>query len=264
MTPTPLDRTEARARLLLRPPPRLPLSQWLEENIRLPPTVTALPGRLQLWEYQKEIADCISDPTFERVTMLKAARLGFTTLLVGAVGHFVVNEPSAILCLLPVEGDCRDFAVTEIEQTFENTPALAGLLTGDSSELDRNTLLSRKFPGGSLKLIPAKSPRALRRHSARVLLIDEADAMPVTIEGDPLALAERRTASYPNRKILTGGTPVFADNSPILRAYEASDGRVYEVPCPSCDDLHELQWADIRWETDQPETAHWVCPRAAR
>jgi hypothetical protein len=33
---------------LLRPRPRLPLSQWLEANIKQPPTVTALPERLQL------------------------------------------------------------------------------------------------------------------------------------------------------------------------------------------------------------------------
>jgi phage terminase large subunit GpA-like protein len=215
---------------------------------------------LRLWPYQKQIADCISDPQYERITMLKAARLGFTTLLTGALGHFAVNEPCPVLCLLPTESDCRDYAVTEIETTFENSPTLSGLLSSDNSEHDRSTLLSRKFPGGSLKLVPAKTPRALRRHTARVLLIDESDAMLPTPEGDALALAEARTLSFPNRKIIIGSTPTFADTSPILRAYEASDARVFELPCPACGAFHELQWSDIRWEPDQPESAHYLCP----
>jgi phage terminase large subunit GpA-like protein len=60
----------------LIPPPRLHLSQWIEQNIRLPEGVSALPGAIRLYPYQREIADAISDPEIERVTMVKAARLG--------------------------------------------------------------------------------------------------------------------------------------------------------------------------------------------
>src|SRR4051794_40178030 len=70
----------------LIPPPRLLLTDWIEQNIRLPEGVSALPGPVRLWPYQRDIADAISDPEVERVTMVKAARLGFTTLLSGAVG----------------------------------------------------------------------------------------------------------------------------------------------------------------------------------
>jgi phage terminase large subunit GpA-like protein len=92
----------------LIPPPRLQLSEWIEQNVRLPEGVSALPGAVRLWSYQKEIADAISDPEVARVTMVKAARLGFTTLLSAAIGAFVANEPSPIMCLLPTEADCRD------------------------------------------------------------------------------------------------------------------------------------------------------------
>jgi phage terminase large subunit GpA-like protein len=47
---------------------------------------SALPGRIRLWPYQREIADAISDPIVERVTLVKGVRLGFTTLLTGAIG----------------------------------------------------------------------------------------------------------------------------------------------------------------------------------
>ena len=50
----------------LIPPPRVPLSEWIEHNIKLPEGVSALPGRVRLWPYQREIADAISDPAIER------------------------------------------------------------------------------------------------------------------------------------------------------------------------------------------------------
>jgi Phage terminase large subunit (GpA) len=54
-----------------------------------------LPGKVRLWPYQRAIADAISDPLIERITLVKSARLGFTTLLTGAIGHFVVDDPSS-------------------------------------------------------------------------------------------------------------------------------------------------------------------------
>lgn len=62
----------------LIPPPRLRLSDWIEANIKLPEGVSALPGAVRLWPYQREIADAISDPEIERVTLVKPVRVGFT------------------------------------------------------------------------------------------------------------------------------------------------------------------------------------------
>ena len=90
----------------LKPPPRLNLSQWMESAMRLPEGVSATPGPVRLWPYQRAIADAISDPTIERVTLVKPVRVGFSTLLTGAVASFVANEPSPILVLLPTEADC--------------------------------------------------------------------------------------------------------------------------------------------------------------
>jgi phage terminase large subunit GpA-like protein len=152
----------------------------------------------------------------------------------------VANEPASILVVLPTESDCRDYVVSDVEPIFEATPALRGSLTFDTEGLDRNTLLSRRFPGGSLKIVAAKAPRNLRRHTARVLIVDEADAMEAGAEGNPIRLAERRTLSFANRKIVVGSTPIFEDVSPVIRAYTASDQRVFEVPCPSCGTFVEI------------------------
>jgi len=248
------------AMLSLVPPPRLSLSDWIESELRLPAGVSATPGRVHLWKPQRGIADAIGDPAIERVSVLKGVRVGYSTLLTAAVASFVANEPSPILLLMPTESDARDVVVSDIEPTFDATPAIRGLLSAESDETGRNTLLHRRFPGGSLKVVAAKSPRNLRRHNVRILLCDEIDAMESGAEGSPITLAERRTLSFGNRKIVLGSTPIYEETSHILRAYAASDRRVFEVPCPECDSFSEIAWKDIQWEEGRPETAHYVCP----
>lgn len=253
MTDT-LARVRHNALMSLRPPARLRTSDWLQKNIRLPEDVSAVPGPIKLTKPQIEIADAIGDPAFERITVVKPVRVGFTTLLSGVIGSFVANEPSPILALLPTEADARDYMVSDLEPIFAASPALAGLLGNDDSE-NRNTLLSRRFPGGSLKIVAAKAPRNLRRHNVRILLIDEADAMDPTAEGNPLTLAERRTLSFANRKIIIGSTPLIEETSNVLRSYAASDQRIFEVCCPECGSYFELLWAHIKWDDGKPKTA---------
>lgn len=243
-----------------KPPPKTRLSTWIESEIRLPESVAAVSGRIKLYRPQIDIADAIGDPDIERVTIVKPVRVGFTTLLTGAIAGFVANDPSPILAVLPTEADCRDYVVSDIEPIFDASPAIRKLLSGDTREGDRDTMLSRRFPGGSLKVVAAKSPKNLRRHNVRVLLMDEVDGMSVTAEGNPLLLAEKRTLSFPDRKIVVGSTPTDADTSNVLARYAESDQRIFECPCPHCGGFHELKWGDIKWPSGQPEKAAWFCP----
>lgn len=247
----------------LIPPPRQRLSDWIESEVQLPDGVSAQPGPVRLWPFQREIADAIGDPLIERVTLVKPVRVGFTTLLTSAVASFVANEPAPILCLLPAEADCRDYMVSDVEPIFAASPAVAAAMSDEQDESGRNTLLSRRFAGGSLKIVAAKAPRNLRRHNVRILFIDEADGMDATSEGSPILLAERRTLSFPDRKIVMGSTPVHDETSHVLRAYAQSDMRVFEVPCPECGAFTEVHWPDIIWDEGQPESARFRCPHCA-
>lgn len=244
----------------LVPPPRLRLSEWVEQHMRLPETVSAAPGPIRLWPPQIGIADAITDPTIERITLVKPVRVGFSTLLTATLASYISNEPSPILLLLPTEGDCRDVMVSDLEPIFNASPTLQGLLSSDSDEGGRNTLLSRRFPGGSLKVVAAKSPRNLRRHNVRILLCDEVDGMESGAEGSPIVLAEKRTLSFANRKIIIGSTPVYEATSHVLRSYENSDKRVYECRCQDCGEFTEILWNHIIWDDGKPETAAFCCP----
>lgn len=243
---------------------RQPLPTWIEANVRLPAGTTAEPGPIKLYPYQRGIAEAIGEPAIERVTVIKSARIGYTALLTSALAHFVAREPSPILVLMPTEADCRDYMVTDIEPLFLDSPALAAKLPmPHPGRSDRNTLLHRLFPGGSLKVVAGKAPRNLRRHGARVLLIDEADAIEVSAEGDPITLAEKRTLSFANRKIVVGSTPLDEATSHIARLYAQSDQRIWEVPCAACGAFAEIKWAAIEWPDGEPAKAAWRCPNCA-
>ena len=247
-------------RITLRPPPRLDLAAWIESTVHLPSAVSAQSGPMRLTKVQRGIAEAIGDPEIERVTVVKPVRLGFTSLLTAAVAYFVANDPSPILGVLPTESDARGWMVDDLEPIFAASPALRGLLGEEADPSARNTILSRRFPGGSLKIVSAKSPRNLRRHNARVLLEDEIDAMESGAEGSPITLAERRTLSFPDRKIIAGSTPTMEDTSHVLRLYRDSDMRVFELRCPDCGGFHAPTWKDISWPPGEPDAAAYVCP----
>ena len=255
----PIELVRRNALAALKPPPVLPLAEWIESHVHFPATVSALPGKVRLWAYQRGICDAIDDPEIERITVQKSARVGYTSLLTGVLANYVANSPCPILAVLPTQDDCRDYSVGDVEGTFDASPELRGLLDAEADESGRSTLLSRRFPGGSLKFVAAKSPRNLRRHNARILLLDEVDAYEAGQEGDPIKLAEMRTLAFRDRKIIAGSTPVF-DHGPVSRLYAESDQRVFEVPCPDCGTFSEVRWAGITWPEGEPYRAAWSCP----
>lgn len=245
----------------LRPPPKTDLAEWIEQNIRLPSTIAATPGRMRLLPWQVEVARSMGDPLVERVSILKSARIGATQLAVAALGHYAVNDPSPVLVVMPSEADCYMLADSVLDPTFDASPALRGVLRDDLSGVNRK--LYRNFPGGSLSIVSGGSPKNLRARTARILMIDEVDALESDVagEGDPVELAIKRTLTFAtSRKIIMASTPVDEATSRIVRAFEAGDRRVFEVPCGHCGSFSEIAWKDIRWPEGEPDKAYHACP----
>lgn len=255
-----LTQIEREAWASLRPPAKIRLSKWVEKNVVLTASIAAAPGLMRLFPYQREMADSMGNPAVERVSVLKSARIGYSQLLTALMAHHVVNDPASVLAVLPTDSDAKYLMTSVIEPTFAASPSLASALEADTR--GRDTMLSRHYPGGTLALIPASTPRALRARTARVILMDELDAWELDArgEGDPVTLAEKRAFTFADRKIVAGSTPVDEDTSHILRMYNRSDMRVWECSCQHCGEYHPLEWKDIRWQPDRPETAAWACP----
>ncbi|MBN9074954.1 MAG: hypothetical protein BGN87_15960 [Rhizobiales bacterium 65-79] len=130
-----IERIRRDALEALRPPKVLPLADWIEGNIFLPSTASATPGRMRLYAYQKGICEALDDPAVSEIVIQKSARIGFTAILAGYVGHTVATAPAPILATQPTADDSRAFSV-DIEALFEASPALRGLISDDADECD--------------------------------------------------------------------------------------------------------------------------------
>jgi len=117
------------------------------------------------------------------------------------------------------------------------------------------------FPGaGSLRILSAGSPKNLRAIDLKVLLADEIDAFPIGGEGDCLELGIKRTFAHYDRKVVCGSSPTFEGASVVERRYQESDQRIFEIPCPHCQEFFELVWDHIYYPPDNTLAAHAVCP----
>jgi phage terminase large subunit GpA-like protein len=244
-----------------RPPEKLTLSQWADKFAFLSAESSAEAGRWHTLPYQKGIMDAVTDPRVEQITVMKSARVGYTKILNHAIAFHIHQDPCPIMLIQPTIEDAQGYSKEEIAPMLRDTPVLAGLVSDAKAKDGANTILQKQFPGGTLSLVGANSPRGFRRVSRRVVLFDEVDGYPPSAgtEGDQIKLGIRRSEYYWNRKIIAGSTPTVKDFSRIERMFAETDQRRYFVPCPDCNHKQYLKWANMRWTDNDPSTAAYCC-----
>jgi len=244
-----------------RPPEKLTLSQWADKFAFLSAESSAEAGRWHTLPYQKGIMDAVTDPRVEQITVMKSARVGYTKILNHAIAFHIHQDPCPIMLIQPTIEDAQGYSKEEIAPMLRDTPVLAGLVSDAKAKDGANTILQKQFPGGTLSLVGANSPRGFRRVSRRVVLFDEVDGYPPSAgtEGDQIKLGIRRSEYYWNRKIIAGSTPTVKDFSRIERMFGETDQRRYFVPCPDCNHKQYLKWANMRWSDNDSSTAAYCC-----
>lgn len=268
------------ARRRWAPPPRTRLSEWADAEFYLAAQSSANPGKWRTQPAQRDILDAMGDPAIERVSVMKSTRVGGTKMAVATMLSKVVNDPCPMMIMLPTEDGAKKWSLEELAPTIAVCPSVAALVEEAASRSSANTTLFKMFPGGAMSIVGANSPSNLRQVSRRLLICDEVDAYPQSAgtEGDPIALAEQRTADYWDRKLIFISTPLLAGTSHIERLYLEGDQRRYYVPCPTCGHMEFLTFREhsgdeeegdepgrrgaghfMRWPEGRPEEAHFIC-----
>ena len=253
---------------LFRPPPKLTVAEWAEKYRVLSRGATAEPGkyRCDRVPYQREIMESFTDQNVRETVLCIASQVGKTELMNNVVGYFIHADPSPMLIKYPTLDAGKGWSKEKLDPMLQDTPALAGLIQDARSRDSGNTILQKTFPGGFLRIAGANSPSGLRRASCRVILQDEIDSDPPSAgtEGDPCALADRRSSNYGNAVKIKMSTPTLKGESRIWSLLEDSDYRTWRAVCPHCGKAQELVWSNLKWESDiegkpMPETAHYLC-----
>lgn len=245
----------------LKPPPKLSLSQWADQFAVLSAESSAEAGRWKTLPYQRGIMDAITDPTIEQVSVIKSARVGYTKIINHVIGYHIHQDPCSIMVVQPTIEDAEGYSKEEIAPMLRDTPVLQGLVSDAKAKDSTNTILQKIYPGGTLGLVGANSPRGFRRVSRRIVLFDEVDGYPPSAgaEGDQIKLGIRRTEYFWNRKIVAGSTPTIKDTSRIEKLWNESDQRRFFVPCPTCGEYQYLKFANLKWPDDEPHKAYFQC-----
>jgi len=254
---------EKKAYAAFLPPKKLSLSQWANEYAYLSVESSAEGGRWRTLPYQKGIMDAVTDPEIEQISVMKSARVGYSKILNHIIAFHIHNDPCPIMIVQPTIEDATGYSKEEIAPMLRDTKCLQGLVSDAKAKDGQNTLLQKLFPGGNLTLVGANSPRGFRRVSRRIVLFDETDGYPASAgtEGDQIKLGIKRTEFFANRKIVAGSTPTVKDFSRIEKLFNQTDQRRYYVPCPKCNHMQYLKWANFECFENDPDTTIYKCEK---
>jgi phage terminase large subunit GpA-like protein len=248
----------------LRPPPDRTISEWADQFRILDSRSSAEPGpwRTERTPYLREPMDQLGPQSATTaVVMRRASQLGKTEALLNAMGFYIDAAPAPIMLVQPSKEAMDRFSRQRVTPLVDGSPALRGKVAEKKSRSSGNTLQAKEFDGGVLLMVGANVAADLASSPIRVLLMDEIDRFPLELpgEGDPVGIAERRTATFHNRKIGKVSTPTVENESRIDREFAATSQRHYEVPCPHCGTFQRLVWEGVRWPPGQPLLARYEC-----
>lgn len=77
-------------------------ADWIEKTVHLPLGLAAEPGLIVLPPYLREVAGSMVDPAVKRLTIMKSARIGYSTLLSSLVAMGLGSNHATLL-----PGHCR-------------------------------------------------------------------------------------------------------------------------------------------------------------
>jgi phage terminase large subunit GpA-like protein len=255
-------------RAALSTPPRLSVPAWADQYRVLARGYGSQSGQ---WSTDTvEIARgpmlAVTEPGVHRISVMCCTQLLKTELILNIAGFHAHTDPCPILLLQPKDDAAEQFSKERLQPMVAATPALRERVGAGKARSSETTLTYKPYPGGFLALAGAGSPDNLARRPIRVLLADEVDKYPITREGDPIMLAEERTATFGlNWLSVQACSPTIEDESRIAALEAQSDQRRASVACPHC--AHRLFpdfFKHVQWEKDDggqhmPKTARIFC-----
>ena len=258
-----IDKVVSKTNQIWKAPPTLKISEWADKYRRLSPESSAEAGqwRTDRAEYQRGILDAFNNPNIERIVVMTSSQVGKTEILLNAIGYYIDQNPSPMLCVQPTLAMGQAFSKDRLAAMIRDSDKLKDSVKDARSRDSGNTTMHKAFAGGHISIVGSNSASGLASRPIRILLMDEVDRYETSAgsEGSPISLAIARTKTFWNRKIFMCSTPTVKGISAIEDAFEESDQRYYHVPCPECNHKQVLKWKNVVWDDEKPETANYAC-----
>ena len=250
-------------------PEPMTLDAWASEHFYLSAESSYVEQQWSPWWFQPAIMSCISNDDIREVVWRKSARVGYTKIILAAIGYFAEHKRRNQALWQPTDDDRDEFVKAELEPMLRDVAVMQNVFPSFLRRDKDNTLQAKKFLGSLLHLKGGKAAKNYRRISVDTGYLDEYDAFDANIEkeGDPGTLAGKRVEGATFGKLVIGSTPKLKGFSNIeKREREADIFLRPHIPCPECGEYHPITWGGkdephgFKWTDDNPETVRHLCP----
>ena len=248
------------------------LSEWAARHFYLSAESSYVEGRWEAFWFQPAIMDAISDDDIEEVDVMKSARVGYTKIILAAIGYTAQHKRRNQAVWQPTDDDRDEFCQTEVEPMLRDVPIMASVFRGAKANAKGNSMKQKKFMGSTCHMRGGKAAKNYRRISIDTGFVDEIDGFDPDVEqeGSPVKLAGKRVEGATFPKLVIGSTPKIKGMSLIEARVEQAQLRFRpHVPCTHCGEQILIQWGGkdkpygFKWYGNDPETVGHVCPHCA-
>jgi phage terminase large subunit GpA-like protein len=242
----------------LKPPLRVSVSEGASQTLIIKqPGASGGPWSAAETPYMVEPMNMLASRKHEAVVFVGPARTGKTAgLLLGWMGHNVVNDPGDMLFIQMTKEKAREFSKTDVDRAIRNSPKIAAMR--GTRAIDSNTFDSM-FRHGMFLRIAWPTVSNVSGSTYRYVAITDLDRMEnaenVDGEGPLFDLARKRTTTFLSRGMCLAESspgieveiPNWRPSTPhegppvsgIVGLYNLSDRRRWYWQCPDCYDWFE-------------------------
>ena len=222
-------------RSVFAPRPETTVTEWAEQNVFLPLSVTQNAGQYSTSHcaYIRELLEDFRNPAVSESANCFAAQVYKTTGVFVGIGYRIDQQPANVMMVLPTHGLAQSFSQTKWQPIIESSPVLFAHKQRDK---DKFKNLEQQFDNSILYFIGSGSENSLKGRSVEILVIDEIDDVEekwAKKGKSGVAMLESRVKSYAGSKVIKTGTPKEITGA-IWKAFLEGDRRLYFVECPEC------------------------------
>lgn len=224
----------------LAPPSDLPVSEWAERHVVLPPghgNVMPGPLSLSITPHLVEPLDILSNPHVRVIVLMLPSQVGKTTFAIIALCYWHSENPGDCMWVMPNIEQAVDFNTERFLPVIR--ASFPGLVSGRKH--DERGRMFKSVNGMATRFRGANAAAGLSSDPMRYLVFDEVGKFPDVVgkEADPIALGRSRIKNSPNSIELMTSTPVEPEDL-IVKEFETTDQREYHLPCVACGAYGEL------------------------
>jgi phage terminase large subunit GpA-like protein len=164
------------------------------------------PWRASRTPYLRALHEAVLDPRYKRVIGVMGSQMGKTEFLLNEMGRRLDDDPAPIMFIGASQRQVESISNSRVGPMIASTPSLAEKL---DSRRTADKITEKFISGQRLGFAWAGSAIELSSHPCALVLLDERDRMGADSggEGDPVALAEARVATYPDGKVIVTSSP---------------------------------------------------------